>query len=339
MNLPVTTILLMLSLSSYSALLPAQADQAATGSREQVLSEAQKRWNQMSPVQQRKILDVHAALQKLPAGQRKQLIERVRELDPAQSSTVIRQIDQFLKSPSDQQKKLRRRGFAYRLWRWNLDETQREHFRKLAPSERGEFLRAAIREKEKSLLAKLPEQERVKLLQLPNHKRWEALDLRNNKRRPPDSPRIGRVLHLVHRLDRAQMRQFIQTGQAPAGYPALERAVSSLSEQEANWISTELRRGVKRKPPHREFRGDRDPRPGARNTDRPPRREGQGGRPRNNHPRSQKRSGGPLQDLHPRSPEVEVLSPAETLERGHRDDLGTDSVLRRGQIYLPDHRA
>ncbi|MEE2883860.1 MAG: DUF3106 domain-containing protein [Planctomycetota bacterium] len=314
------------------------------------LSAALQRWNQMSPEQRNAILKVHNALQQLPANKRENLIERVRELEPSKSKDLVRKVDRFLKSPAEEQKKVRRRGIAFRLWKWDLNETERENFRKLAPPARGEFLRSIIKAKEKQLLLRLTEEERVRLLQLPNHVRWEALNLRHNRRRLPDSPRIQRVLHLAHRLNRQEMNQFVDTALAPAGHPALEKAVRSLSNQEKDWISKFLRRGPKRNGANKDSieRKGRGAGPGSH--DRPPRRDGTG---RGNRP-------GPRAQEGPDSPQIRLPGPPPPrrhdralpargkppapVQGGPRNPAllrqgEPDSVLIDGEIFYPDHLA
>ena len=210
------------------------------------LVKAIERWNQLSPKQRKAILKAHTALQKLPATRREGLIDRVRELEPGDSTGLIDKIDQFLKSSVEEQKKLRRRRIAFRMWKWNLNDSERDHFRHLAPKARGEFLRKAIHDKETVLLQKMPQQERDRLMKLPNHVRWETLDLRSNRRRPPDSPRIQRVLHLAHRLNRDEMNNFIGEAVIPPAHPRLAKAMEALSKEEKEGISRFLRRVLKR---------------------------------------------------------------------------------------------
>ena len=210
------------------------------------LVNAIERWNQLSPKQRKAILKAHTALQKLPATRREGLIDRVRELEPGDSTVLIGKVDRFLKSSVEEQKKLRRRGIAFRMWKWNLNDSERDRFRNLAPKARGEFLRKVIHDKETVLLQKMPKQDRDRLMKLPNHVRWEKLDLRHNRRRPPDSPRIQRVLHLAHRLNREEMNDFITEAVIPQAHPRLNKAMEALSKEEKEGISRFLRRGLKR---------------------------------------------------------------------------------------------
>jgi hypothetical protein len=257
-----------LMLLGWPVIGPAQnSDDTTTGKR----SEALERWNSMPSERRIALARVHSILQKIPAMQRKQLIQRLRELSPDDAPEVVKRLRKYMKSSDSDRKDVRQRRTALRLWDLQLTKEDRQRFRQCSTAEKKAFLDEQINLRMPKLLASLSPIERQKIENLPPHEQRLMLMGRRIHRSLSLSKHGHRVMYLARHLTLAQMNHFIETGEVDESHPNLQEAVAQLSDEMKQRIQNLLGKGRDRRfRPNGTFRPpssggqDRRPAPGSR---------------------------------------------------------------------------
>ncbi len=282
---------------------------------------ARERWHALSVEKRRELVRIHKALNAVPETQRKQLIQRLRELPPEDSKKLIQRLHKFMNSSAEHRKDVRRRRTAFQLWDFQLEPEDRKRFQALAPKERRSFLDQQISDRMDQMVSKLSDSERKQIEKLPEGGRREMLLRRKLHQSLSLSRAAHRVMHLARPLNRDQMHHFIETGSIETGtHPARSRrlveAIDQLDRGELDQIRKLLRRGRDQRINRQQRQGGRGP--GPQRPPRPGRADGDRGgtdqKPR----------------LRPKGPPPPHRGPpaGRGQQDRHRDKLGT-----------PDHRS
>lgn len=224
---------------------------------------ARERWHALSVEKRRELVLIHKALNAVPETQRKQLIQRLRELPPEDSKKLIQRLHKFMNSSAEHRKDVRRRRTAFQLWDFQLEPEDRKRFQALAPKERRSFLDQQIRDRMDQMVSKLSDSERKQIEKLPEGGRREMLLRRKLHQSLSLSRAAHRVMHLARHLDRDQMSHFIETGRIEedtqqGGPHRLIEAIDHLDPGELDQIRKLLRKGKEARMKRRLRQGGRD---------------------------------------------------------------------------------